>query len=83
VDVAGVDRLAGAEGRRRRISTVDDEVQLPVADREPRAGKLERRPADFAKAQDPAIEAPRALEVGDRNADMMEKQGPALSSKSG
>jgi hypothetical protein len=54
-------------------------MQLPVADREPGAGEIERRPADFAQTKDLAIEAPRALEVGYRNADMVEEHGPTLS----
>jgi hypothetical protein len=49
-------------------------VQLAIAEPEPGAGKRERRPLDLLKAQDLAVESPRPLEIGHRQADMVQKR---------
>jgi hypothetical protein len=71
VGVARIERLVLAE---RRVARAADQVQMlpAVADREPRAREVERGPLDLLEAEDLALERPRALDVGYRDADVVE-----------
>src|SRR3954453_19254609 len=68
MQIASLQALAGTKGRVR----VDDQVKLlGGAGLKPRSREIERGPRDLLQPEDLAVKAPRAFEVGDGQADVM------------